>query len=130
MFVRLSDMIPASEMDERTTSKISSNVSVSLNLCYLRNLVSPSPGKLYSAKKHVMLRIQIFFSTIALFIRMNLLCSSICRLPPNGANGVAVFEGRAMQYSVHVQHSRITLQKKVADRRIDRKNYLPRSRSS
>ena len=38
-------------------------------------------------------RIQLLFSTIALFVRTELLCSSICRLPPNRANRVAEIEG-------------------------------------
>ena len=40
-----------------------------------------------------MIRIRLLFSTIALFIKIELLCNSIRRIPPNRANGVAVFEG-------------------------------------
>ena len=52
-----------------------------------------------------MLRIQLLISMtalfvpIALFIRIELSCSSICRLPPNRANGVAVFEGSPIRYN-------------------------------
>ena len=35
-----------------------------------------------------MLRIQLLFSKIALFVRIKLLCSYIRRLPPSRANGV------------------------------------------
>ena len=35
----------------------------------------------------------ILFSMITLIVRIELLCSSIRRLPPNRANGVAIFEG-------------------------------------
>ena len=48
-----------------------------------------------------MLRIQLLLSMIALFVRIELLlCSSIGRLPPNRANGVAVFEGSPIRYTV------------------------------
>ena len=47
-----------------------------------------------------MLRIQLFFSTIALFARIELLCSSVQRLPPDLANGVAVFEGSPVRYNM------------------------------
>ena len=40
-----------------------------------------------------MLRIQLLFSTIALFVGIELLCGSIRRLPPNRGNRGAVFEG-------------------------------------
>ena len=43
-----------------------------------------------------MLRIQLLFSMIALFVP---LCSSICRLPPNVANVVAVFLGSPIRYN-------------------------------
>ena len=43
--------------------------------------------------KHVMLRKELLLSMIALFVRIELLCSSFRRLPPNRANGVAVFKG-------------------------------------
>ena len=52
-----------------------------------------------------MLRIQLLFSMIALFVpialfvRIELLCSCIRRLPPNRANGVAVFEGSPIRYN-------------------------------
>ena len=51
------------------------------------------PGIALFRGKHVMLQIQLVFSAIALFVRIELLCSSIRRLPPNRADGVAVFEG-------------------------------------
>ena len=43
--------------------------------------------------KHVIDRIQLLFNKTALFVRIELLCSSFRRLPPNRANEVAVFEG-------------------------------------
>ena len=49
-----------------------------------------------------MLRTQLFFNTIAVFgenLRIELLCSSIRRLSPNRANGVAVFEGIPIRYN-------------------------------
>ena len=46
-----------------------------------------------------MLRIQLLFGAIALFVQIALLCSSVCRLPSNSANGVAVFEGSPMRYN-------------------------------
>ena len=36
---------------------------------------------------------------IALFVRTELLCSSIRRLPPNRANGIPVFEGSPIRYN-------------------------------
>ena len=36
---------------------------------------------------------------IALFVRKLLMCSFIRRLPPNRANGVAVFEGSPIRYN-------------------------------
>ena len=39
-----------------------------------------------------MLRIQLLFCKIALFVRIELLCRFICGLPSNRANGVAAFE--------------------------------------
>ena len=35
----------------------------------------------------------------ALFVRIELLCSSVYRLPPNRANGLAVFKGSPIRYS-------------------------------
>ena len=46
-----------------------------------------------------MLRIQLLFSTIAIFVRIELLCNSIRRLPPNRANGVAVLEDSPIWYN-------------------------------
>ena len=45
-----------------------------------------------------MLRIQLLFSTIALFVLIELY-RSIRRLPPNRANGVAVFENSPIRYN-------------------------------
>ena len=44
-------------------------------------------------------RIQLLFSMIALFIRIELLCISVHRLPPNRAKGVAVFEDSPIRYN-------------------------------
>ena len=52
-----------------------------------------------------MLRIQLLFSTTALFVRIELLYSSIRRLPPNRAYGVAVSEGSPIRYNIAVFHS-------------------------
>ena len=46
-----------------------------------------------------MLRIHLLFSMIALFVRIELLCRSIRRLPPNKAYGVAIFEGSPIRYN-------------------------------
>ena len=46
-----------------------------------------------------MLQIQLVFSAIALVVCIELLCSSIRRLPPNRADGVAVFEGSPIRYN-------------------------------
>ena len=48
-----------------------------------------------------MLRIQLFFSTLALFIRIELLCSCILRLPPNRADEAAVFEASPIGTTNH-----------------------------
>ena len=45
-------------------------------------------------------RIQLLLSTIALFVRTELLCSSIHRLPPNRGNGVDVIEGSPIRYNM------------------------------
>ena len=45
-----------------------------------------------------MLRIQLLLSTEAVVIQIELLCSSIRRLPPNRANKVVVFEGNPVRY--------------------------------
>ena len=44
-----------------------------------------------------MLLLQELFSTIALFVRIE---HSICRFPPNRANGVVVFERRPIRYNI------------------------------
>ena len=46
-----------------------------------------------------MLRIQLLFSTIAIFVRIELLCNSIRRLPPKRAYGVAVLEDSPIRYN-------------------------------
>ena len=54
-----------------------------------------------------MLRIQLLLSIISLFVRTELLCSSIRRFPPNRANGVAIFEGIVvvvLLFYVHGKH--------------------------
>ena len=52
-----------------------------------------------------MLRIQLHFSTIAEFVRIELLCSSVRSLPSNRANGLTVFEGRPIRYNIaHLRH--------------------------
>ena len=45
-----------------------------------------------------MLRIQLL-STMTLFVRIELLCSSIRKLLPNRTNVVAVFEGSPIRYN-------------------------------
>lgn len=47
---------------------------------------------LFGEKKLVMREIQLLPSIIALFVRIDLSCSSISRLPPNRADGEAVIE--------------------------------------
>ena len=39
-----------------------------------------------------MFRASLHLGTMALFVQIEFLCSSICTLPSNRANGVAVFE--------------------------------------
>ena len=46
-----------------------------------------------------MLQIQLLFIATALFVQIELLSSSVRRFPPNGANGVAVFEGSPIRYN-------------------------------
>ena len=46
-----------------------------------------------------MLGIQLLFSMIAVFVRIELLYSSIRRLPRKRANGVDVFEGSPIRYN-------------------------------
>ena len=46
-----------------------------------------------------MLRIQLLSSAVALFVRIELLCSSVRGLPQNRANRVAVFEGSPIRYN-------------------------------
>ena len=46
-----------------------------------------------------MLQIKLLFSTIAVFVGIGLQFNSVRRLPPNKANGVAVFEGSIIQYN-------------------------------
>ena len=46
-----------------------------------------------------MLQIQLLFSMIALFVRIELLRSSIRTLPPNKSYRVAVFEGSPIRYN-------------------------------
>ena len=47
-----------------------------------------------------MIRIQLLFSTIALFIRIELEVSSIRRLPPNSADAVTEFKGTPIRYNI------------------------------
>ena len=49
-----------------------------------------------------MLQIQLLLSMIVLVVRIELLYSSICRLPSNRANGVAVLEGSPMLMLIHI----------------------------
>ena len=46
-----------------------------------------------------MLRVQLLSNMIALFVRIELLCSSIRRLPSNRAKRVAIFEGGPIEYN-------------------------------
>ena len=68
-------------------------------------------------ENHVMHRIQLLFSTIALFMRIELLCSSIRRLPPSRANGVAVFGSSLIRNN----NSLIERQKSDATTALDKK---------
>ena len=77
-------MIPVSEV------QISYNMPVELNLCFLCYKESPSQGSSIR-RKHVMLRIQLPFSILALFVR-------------NRANVVAVFEGSPIRYNKAAFH--------------------------
>ena len=43
----------------------------------------------------------LLFDTIALFVRIKLMCSPIRRLPSNRANGEAVFESSLNRYNNH-----------------------------
>ena len=65
------------------------------NLCSGANITQHfcSTGSLLFAGKHVMLRIKLLLSMRALFVRIELLCSSVRWLSPIRANGIAVFEG-------------------------------------
>ena len=91
---RSSDMIPVSEV------QVPSNMSIALTLCFLCYLGSSSQcssvrRKMCQSPNTATLQYD------ALFVRIDLhvLCSSICRLPPNRANGVAVFKGSPIRYS-------------------------------
>ena len=46
-----------------------------------------------------MLRIQLLFGMIALFVRIELVFGSIRRRHPNRADGVVVFEGSPVRYN-------------------------------
>ena len=100
------DMIPVSEAIEANVgnnrrinnSKILSSMSVALSFCCLINFGSPPRVALFGGK-HAMLRIQLLSSAVALFVRIELLCSSVRRLPQNRANRVAVFEGNPIRYN-------------------------------
>ena len=48
------------------------------------------------------------FSMIALFILIELLCSSVRRLPPNSAYGVAVFEGSPIRYNIATREATVS----------------------
>ena len=52
----------------------------------------------------MMLRIHLLFGMIALFVQIELLCSSVRRLPPNKAKGVAVVEGSPIRYNSATLH--------------------------
>ena len=47
-----------------------------------------------------MLQIQLLLSMIVLVVRIEFLYSSVCRLPSNRANGVAVLEGSPIRYNI------------------------------
>ena len=81
--VELSDTIPVSETDVEINWKIPPNMYVALKLFRITKL----RVALFGAK-HVVLQIQLLSSTLALFVRTELLCSFIRRLPPIRANGV------------------------------------------
>ena len=73
-------------MIQVSEARIPSNMSVTLNLCFLCKLRLQSQSS-FVRRKHVTLRIQLLFSMIALFVRI-VQCSSIRKLHPNRANGV------------------------------------------
>ena len=87
-------MIPIPEQLE-----IPYNISVALNLCYLCIPASTNSIVALYGGNYVMIRIQLLFSTTTLFVRTELLCSSIRRLPSNRTNSVAVFEGSPFRYN-------------------------------
>ena len=91
--VHPSDMNPVSEVE------ITSNISVVLILHFLCNLKGHLARVALLEGKHTMLRIQLLFNIISLLVGIKLLCSSICRFPPNRANGEAVFEGSPIRYN-------------------------------
>ena len=69
------------------------------HVCSTESLLSLSSRVTLFDGKHVMLRIQLLLSMTALLVWTELLCSSICKLPLNRANRVAVFEGSPIRYN-------------------------------
>ena len=59
-----------------------------LHVCSTESLVSLLSRLALFGGKHVMPRIQLLFSMVALFVRIELLCGSIRRFNPNRANRV------------------------------------------
>ena len=77
-------------------SKTRLNMSEALILYCLYNLAQSSIRR----KGNAMLRIQLLFSTITLFVRIEQLCRSIRTLSPNRSNVVALFEGSTTLHSI------------------------------
>ena len=101
--VCMSDSNQVSEVDEGNNYKGHApfNMSVALKCCCLGSQVSKKPSVAIFGGKHEILRIQLLFSIIVIFLRIKLLYSSICRHSPNRVNGVAVFEDSRFRYNTH-----------------------------
>ena len=74
------------------------HLSVALKLCFLCYYGSPSQSTSVQ-RKTCHASVQLLFGMIALFVRRELLFSSLRRFPQNRGNGVAVFEGSPIRYN-------------------------------
>ena len=99
--VRPSDSAPISEV------QIPSIMSVAPNLCFLCNVESPSlnTSKTIRRKTCYAPNTATLKHDSSTFVRVELLCISICRISPNRAKGVAVFEGSPIRYNIALRYN-------------------------
>ena len=96
-----SNRIPISEV------QIPSNMSAALNPCFLCNVESPSLNTSSTIRRKTCYtpNIATLKHDSSTFVRIELLCISICRIPPNRAYVVTVFEDSPIWYNIALRYN-------------------------